>query len=103
PPLSTPQKLAYEKELLGLYISDHPFKLYQGLIPGTTSLSALHTPGPKKESIRVAGIITLLKKIVTKTGKPMLFATIEDSTGAIELVVFPSVIDATPHLWQEQT
>ncbi|MBI4091059.1 MAG: DNA polymerase III subunit alpha [Candidatus Komeilibacteria bacterium] len=102
PELSTMQKLAFEKELLGLYISDHPFKQYLEALPTVTRLSNLYNR-TAQDMVIVAGIITATKKIVTKNGKPMLFVTIEDSTDSMELVVFPKLVEQNPGIWYEQT
>jgi len=49
----------------------------------------------------IGGIISSLKKIITKTGKPMIFLKIEDLTGTVEVVVFPSIIERNPSALQE--
>src|SRR3989344_3858890 len=51
--------------------------------------------------IRIGGIISKVKKIMTKTGKPMLFMSVEDLSDKIEVVVFPSVIENNPSALQE--
>ncbi|OGY91826.1 MAG: DNA polymerase III subunit alpha [Candidatus Komeilibacteria bacterium RIFCSPLOWO2_01_FULL_52_15] len=102
-PLSTMQKLSFEKELLGLYISDHPFKKYAGLLREATPIHELAGRSGGNQPVMVAGIISAVKKIITKNGKPMMFATIEDSTGSIEVVVFPSIYEEQPQLWAEHT
>lgn len=101
PVLSLLQKLAYEKELLGLYITSHPFEQYLGLIPGVSPLNTLDQATSDNGAVKVAGIITGVKKIVTREGKPMVFTTIEDSTASIELVVFPKLMEQTPEVWRE--
>ncbi len=102
PLITNMQKLTFEKELLGLYISDHPFKKYAPLLRNATPLSRIQAGG-SEEMVRVGGIITAIKKIITKSGKPMVFVTLEDSTGSVELVVFPKLMELHPALWQEHT
>jgi DNA polymerase-3 subunit alpha len=51
--------------------------------------------------IKIGGIISSLKKIVTRVGKPMLFVGVEDMTDKIEVVVFPSVLEKNPAAFQE--
>jgi len=51
--------------------------------------------------VRIAGIINTIKKFITKVGKPMLFVELEDLTGKIEALVFPSVLEQNPTVWQE--
>jgi len=136
-PASQMEKLTWEKELLGLYISGHPLENYlkilnpsipppkfgegpngvnqeaPGFLPGSlktlpiAEIKALSDSdeGVKKikvgQKVRIGGIISGLKKIITKTGKPMLFLKIEDLTSKIEVVVFPSIIERSPSVFQE--
>ncbi len=95
------QMLAWEKELLGLYITEHPFSSYSEKIQDyTTSINELSHVPPKKRVI-VAGIITQIKKILTRNHDPMLFVKIEDNTGSVEVLVFPKVLEQYPEVWQE--
>ncbi len=84
-------KLAYEKEMLGLYISDHPMKEYAKEIKNKINilpLNALKKPGSK--NVNIAVMISDIKKITTKNNEVMAFLTIEDENGdASELIVFP--------------
>jgi DNA polymerase-3 subunit alpha len=94
--------LAMEKEVLGLYVSGHPLVQYQALLAGANTVSTAHL-GEKKEDERVAvgGMITGTKKIITKNGSPMLFVTIEDLTGLVEVIVFPKVYERNAALLRE--
>ncbi len=84
------QILSWEKEFLGLYVSEHPFteysKKFLGLLQPVEKV--LQVKGDKT-SVRAGGVITIIKKIVTKKGDPMLFLTIEDEKRAVECLVFP--------------
>jgi DNA polymerase-3 subunit alpha len=51
--------------------------------------------------VKVGGIINKIRKIITKTGRPMLFVRLEDSKSKIEVIVFPNVLDRTATIWQE--
>lgn len=95
------KKLSWEKELLGLYISNHPFKEYlEVLKPQITTLDRLkHKEG---QNVTVAGIITNVHKIITHKGQAMLFVLIEDSRGATEVLVFPKTLETTLGLWQDE-
>jgi DNA polymerase III subunit alpha len=102
-PATKPEKLRWEKELIGLYVSAHPLSEYQARIAleRVTAIKDLKpTPG---QSAKIAGLVTSSKKILTKTGKPMLFSLIEDLTSKIEVVVFPSVLEKNPDAWAENT
>ena len=82
--------LNWERELIGLYISDHPLTPYQQTFTQiVTHFSGQLGEAQHEEKVRVAGLITLVRPYVTKAGKPMGFATIEDIQGNIELVLFP--------------
>jgi DNA polymerase-3 subunit alpha len=82
--------LSWERDLIGLYISDHPLSPVMGeLTDVVTHYSGQLPEAVHQEVVRVAGIITRLRPHQTKTGKSMAFVTLEDLQGAIELVVFP--------------
>jgi DNA polymerase-3 subunit alpha len=84
------QQLEWEKELIGLYVSDHPITPYLPLIrQKATHLSRELPEAPKDQRVTVAGMVTRLRTMNTKKGDQMAFATIEDLQGAIELVIFP--------------
>jgi len=103
PVVTNRERLAWERELLGLYVSDHPFREIEQLLGDfclSVSVLGEHT---KEKKIRTAGVITMVKKILTKKGDPMLFAKIEDTRGDIEAVVFPRVYRERPELWEIDT
>jgi DNA polymerase-3 subunit alpha len=87
-------KLMWEKELLGLFISDHPLREYMSRI-NDTDITQIKDLGDskKKTGIKIAGMVVKVQKILTKTGKPMLFTMLEDMGSKIEVVVFPSVYE----------
>ncbi len=86
--------LNWERELIGLYVSDHPLStVMETLNQITTHFSGqLSEVGPT-ERVRVAGMITRVRNHVTKTGKPMGIVTVEDLQGPVELVLFPRTWD----------
>ena len=93
------EKLAWEKELLGLYVSSHPFKEYQERLRGLfTPINELASKR-KEKSVRVGGVCVTAKKILTKNQETMVFIKLEDTTGDIEAVVFPRVYKDKPELW----
>ncbi|NTW08537.1 MAG: DNA polymerase III subunit alpha, partial [Anaerolineaceae bacterium] len=86
----TREQLAWEKELLGLYVSDHPLKIYMPVLERKVShYSAQLGEAGKGEKVTVAGLLTTVRQIRTREGKPMGFATLEDIQGKVELVIFP--------------
>ncbi|MDD5289644.1 MAG: DNA polymerase III subunit alpha [Patescibacteria group bacterium] len=94
-------KLQWEKELLGLYVSSHPFAEVATLLTGRVrSLNEIKAIN-REEKIISAGIISTIKKIFTKTNEPMLFVGLEDLNSGLEIIVFPSVLKKTSELWVE--
>ncbi len=81
--------LNWERELIGLYVTDHPLSpVMKDLEDVITHYSGqLGEVGPQ-EPVRLAGIITRFRRYVTKSGKTMGFVTIEDLQGSVELLVF---------------
>lgn len=87
-PADQAQKLEWEKELLGLYVTSHPLEEFKDQMDGVTQLreaSKMSEGNP----VTVAGILSHVKKITTKKGEPMAFLTIEDLTGSLEAICFP--------------
>jgi DNA polymerase-3 subunit alpha len=84
------EMLNWERELIGLYISDHPLTPYQQTFAQIVSYFSgqLHE-AQHEEKVRVAGLVTAVRPYMTKTNKPMGFVSIEDIQGTIELVLFP--------------
>ncbi len=101
PPSSEAEKLKWEKELLGLYVSGHPLEKYVKIMAKKSLPISQVTQELEGKLIKVGGIISKIKKIITKKGQPMLFVNLEDQTDKIELVVFPRVIESYPTLFQE--
>jgi DNA polymerase-3 subunit alpha len=84
--------LEWERELLGLYVSDHPLSPYLvQLQQAVTHLSAEWSEELNGQPVRVAGLVTHIRGHQTRTGKPMAFVTLEDLQGAIEITVFPNL------------
>ncbi|MEA2065241.1 MAG: DNA polymerase III subunit alpha [Patescibacteria group bacterium] len=98
------EKLSWEKELLGLYVSGHPFaKVSKYLDKRIVSLKKIHQmAGIERKEIVVAGVISKIQKIFTKNGQTMLFTQVEDLTGNLEILVFPKLLDENKDLWQEE-
>ena len=84
--------LSWEKELIGFYISGHPLDAYRDLVNNLVPIRDIIS-GQKKDRqlIRVAGIISSVKRMTTKKGDTMAFASISDFTNGVECVVFPNV------------
>ncbi len=94
-------KLNWEKELLGLYISDHPLNYYKEQMKVTKPIKEALTIKSESLNFYIGGLVKRVNRITTKTGKPMAFATIEDFEENIEIVVFPKTYEQNSAAWQE--
>jgi DNA polymerase-3 subunit alpha len=84
------EQLNWERELIGLYVSDHPLTpVLDVLNQAVTHFSGQLSEASPNERVRVAGLITYIRPHQTKKGKPMAFVTLEDVQGNVELVIFP--------------
>lgn len=85
-PAKKTQRLAWEKDLLGFYVSEHPL---EGLGKYWDQSYDLIFRVKDGDSVKIAGIVNTLRKITTKKGDTMLILTIEDPSGEIEVTIFP--------------
>ncbi|MEK9134860.1 MAG: DNA polymerase III subunit alpha [Patescibacteria group bacterium] len=98
------EKLAWEKELLGLFVSSHPLENFSKILEEKTqSIEKIKANFTKlvRKPVKIGGIISSIKKIITKTGRPMFFMNLEDMKDKIEVVVFPNAIERNPSAFQE--
>ena len=94
------EKLQWEKELLGLYVSGHPLeKFHQALEKYKATIPEIKKLGEGKTAI-AAGMIEEIKKIITKKGEPMLFIKLANFTDSIEVVIFPRMLLSFSPLFQ---
>jgi DNA polymerase-3 subunit alpha len=86
--------LAMEKESIGLYVSEHPLKELSAAMAARTdvNLGAL-AECRDGDRVTVGGMMSQVKRLRTKKGDPMVFATLEDLNGSTELVIFADVLD----------
>ncbi|HUZ93082.1 MAG TPA: DNA polymerase III subunit alpha, partial [Candidatus Paceibacterota bacterium] len=108
PPATKDQKLTWEKELLGFYLSDHPLNAVNAKMVqfrdkyGIKTIDEIRLVKSATLPCRTFGLISKVHKITTKSGQPMLFVTIEDfSRKPMEIVVFNSVLTKTAPVWEE--
>lgn len=99
-PLDRKIRLSWEKELLGLYISQHPLEDIQHILSNFVSLCRDVKRMPEGRSVKVCGMVSTMKKIMTRKNEPMLFVKMEDMSDSIEAVVFPSILEGTSALWR---
>lgn len=85
------ERLMWERELMGLYISAHPLDQYAEYFAEQTVPLGTLKPEHDGKKVTVGGLIETIRTIVTKNGSKMAFVGIEDKTGGSEIIVFPSV------------
>jgi DNA polymerase-3 subunit alpha len=90
PAPSTMEQLAWEKETLGIFVSGHPLADVADALSRTGAMPIRDLRTAEDDSpARIAGLVTAVRRTLTKAQTQMLFATIEDTTGAVECIVFP--------------
>lgn len=90
---SEKERLQWERELLGLYLSAHPLDRYDAYFAEQTIPLASLKPEHDKKAAIVGGVISAVRQIVTKSGTKMAFVALEDKTGEGEIVVFPNLYE----------
>ncbi|MBI3976380.1 MAG: DNA polymerase III subunit alpha, partial [Armatimonadetes bacterium] len=96
---SQEERLAMEKEMLGLYISDHPLAHVQQDLAARVSLPIGQLGEVRdRATVSVGGIVSALKRTTTKAGSVMAFLTLEDLTGSVEVIIFPRTYEQNAFL-----
>jgi DNA polymerase-3 subunit alpha len=100
--ISRKQLLQWEKELIGVYISNHPLSYLTDLFREQVShTTAEITEALDKKKVTVGGIIREVRRITTKKGDAMCAVQLEDMYGSINVTIFPRVYEETTELWVE--
>lgn len=97
----TREQLLWERELLGLYLSQHPLELFEKFLEEQTVPFKTLTPEHHGKQVNVGGSITEVREIMTKNGQKMAFVKLEDMSGEIEVILFPSSYQQTIGLWEQ--
>jgi DNA polymerase-3 subunit alpha len=101
--VSRREMLSWEKELVGVYVSEHPMQpIVSKMSESLTCLLGQIDETMAGHHVTVAGMINWVRQIYTKKGKPMAFVELEDVQGSIELVVFPRIYEETQAMWQAE-
>lgn len=87
------ERLMWERELLGLYISAHPLDRYETYLSEQTQPLTQLVPEYDSRMMTVGGIISTVRTIVTKSGSKMAFVGVEDKFGEGEIIVFPNLYE----------
>jgi DNA polymerase III subunit alpha len=93
------EKLAYEKEALGLYVSEHPLSGIREALRRKTDAQMVELERRRDgDVVTVGGIVGALRQTTTKKGEPMVFMRLDDVSGSVEAIVFNSVYGAAREL-----
>ncbi len=95
-----PEQLNWERELLGLYLSHNPLESYSKILNSLAKPIISITKELDGRTVTVGGSISQLREISTKNGSKMAFARLADTTGELELIIFPKTYAASPEHWQ---
>ena len=88
-PWTEQERLAFEKEVLGFYVTGHPLEAVAELLSRFADATATTCAERIGREVRVGGLLTALRETRTRRGQVMAFGTLEDLEGSFELVVFP--------------
>lgn len=93
-------QLLWERELLGLYLSEHPLQMFEAYLSEQTVPISELKPDHNDKSVTIGGSILDVREITTKNGQKMAFVKLEDLNGEIELILFPNAFQQTVGLWE---
>ena len=99
--ISLKEKLAWERELMGVYLSEHPFSSFAGKTALETTLCGQIDAELVGQTVVVAGMVASVHHLFTRDHHPFVSAVLEDLDGRIEVVAWPRVYASTKDLWQE--
>lgn len=97
---SPQQKLVWERELLGLYLSEHPLDMYKSILEEQSIPIKSLTNEMNGKTVTIGGIINSSKEVTTKNGQKMAFAELSDEEREIEIVVFPKTYAQSIGNWE---
>ncbi|MDO8471600.1 MAG: DNA polymerase III subunit alpha [bacterium] len=101
PPIDNRTMLDWERELLGIYLSDHPLKEVARELGAEAQPLVAVTAKLHNHKMRVVCLITGVRTILTKNNDPMAFVQVEDASTKLELIVFPRVYEQVKPLLEE--
>ncbi len=100
-PMASDDKLRLEKELLGLYLSDHPLKRIAPELAKLTDAQGVEiTSEIQGQEVRVGGLVREARRVVTKKGQIMAYVEMEDLTGTIDVILFPRQYEQFHRIFQ---
>jgi DNA polymerase III subunit alpha len=100
-PMPGEEKLRLEKELLGLYLSDHPLRRITKELAERSDTQAVEVTSALQDTeVRVAGLVREVRRVVTRKGQIMAYASLEDLTGSVDIVLFPRTFEQVRLLFE---
>ncbi len=100
--ISMKDKLAGERELIGVYLSEHPFTAFAAKVASENTILCGHIDAELAgEVVVVAGMVASVRQSFTKDRRPFASVMLEDLDGRVEVMVWPNVYATTRELWQE--
>jgi len=99
--ISIKEKLAWERELMGVYLSEHPFSSFASRMVENTILCGQIDAELAGQSIIVAGMVASVNQLFTRDRRSFASVALEDIDGRVEVLVWPQVYGSTKELWQE--
>jgi len=98
--ISNHEQLLWERELLGLYLSQHPLEMFETILGEQTVPLNTITADHDGKHVSIGGAISDFREITTKNGQRMAFVKLEDRFGEIEIILFPNSYQQTVGLWE---
>ncbi|MAZ29724.1 DNA polymerase III subunit alpha [bacterium] len=102
-PLTTEQKLLWERELLGVYVSGHPLDSFEEELKKRGDISLIKQDGRNGIPVVTAGMIESVRELLTKKGERMAFVKLASKKDDIEMVAFPGVFQEARELLEPGT
>jgi DNA polymerase-3 subunit alpha len=100
--ISTKEKLAWERELMGVYLSEHPFAAFANKVAAENTILCGHIDAEQAgQTVVVAGMVASVRQSFTRDRRPFASVTLEDLDGRVEVMVWPDAYVSTRDLWQE--
>ena len=100
--ISVKEKLAWERELMGVYLSEHPFTAFAAKVAAENTTLCGHIDAELSgQTIVVAGMVATVHQSFTRDRRPFASVVLEDLEGRVEVMVWPKVYASTKELWQE--
>jgi DNA polymerase-3 subunit alpha len=94
------EQLLWERELLGLYLSQHPLSAYELFLEEQAVPLVEIKPEHDGKSVQIGGAVSAIREITTKNGQKMAFVRLVDQYAEIEVILFPSIYQQTTGIWE---